>query len=707
MLNQSLSHRRSRGARARLWSGRVWRVLTDPDRFPLYFVLAALITFLVECLSRHSVAGALHFALGSPLAYLSNYAIVLAVTLLGILIPKRVAGLCLTSSIWLILGIIQFVVLSMRVSPLTAEDIAIVLSVLTIISAYLTTWQMVLIVIAALAVIAALVLLFIRCRRHEVRWRPFLKVYPLTLLVSAAVIAAAFGTGQLSGRFPNLANAFQDYGFPYCFSMSIVDRGVDRPPDYDEGYMSDILEELTTEPPSEGVTAPPADLPAGNGPNVIVLQLESFFDVGYLEGVTFSEDPTPTFTALKEQYPSGLLNVPVIGAGTINTEFEVLTGMSVADFGAGEYPYRSALAEGTCESLAYDLLYSGYATHAIHNHQGSFYLRNEVYANLGFETFTSIEYFKEVAFNENNWALDALLTDEILYLLESTEESDLVFAVSVQGHGKYPDEYIPKEGDILVTDGIEDEAVRSHFNYFVNQLREMDAFVAALCEAVMALEEDTVLLLYGDHLPSIAMDEGITLSTGMLQTEYVIVTNYDAPAPAVTGELHTYELFPILLEMVDVDEGVMNRFHRAYRDNENYLKLLTALSYDVLYGERIAYGRETYPVMELVMGSRPITVTECYDKGVYLYVKGQNFTTYSRVVVDGREMEETVYLSDGLLRIPLDELPMHIGIHDTDYEISVRQVTAKGDMLSETPAILYDTQRTERAESTMRRYRLP
>jgi phosphoglycerol transferase MdoB-like AlkP superfamily enzyme len=149
-----------------------------------------------------------------------------------------------------------------------------------------------------------------------------------------------------------------------------------------------------------------------------------------MEGVTFSENPVPNFTAIKEQYPSGVLYIPVIGAGTVNTEFEILTGMNVNHFGAGEYPYRSILIKKTCETVAYDLLASGYRTHAIHNHEGSFYLRNDVYKNMGFETFTSIEYFQNPTFNENDWAHDALLTDEILYILDSTEESDFIFTVS-------------------------------------------------------------------------------------------------------------------------------------------------------------------------------------------------------------------------------------------------------------------------------------
>ena len=406
----------------------VGRACVDIDRPYFYFLLAALMTFGVEWLSRQSPVSVLLFMWNSPLAYLCNYGIILLTLLPSLLFRRRVAGIALMSAVWTLLGITQCIVLLSRVSPLSAVDIAIAFSVITIIGAYLTPWQIVLIAVGLVGVVVGLVLLFIRVKRHPIQLKRFLIIYGATILTTALIIVGGYASGQLSDYFPNLATAYDDYGFPYCFSMSVVDKGVDRPSDYGEELMTGILDDLDGKDDSE---TPPVETPLPaekRDPNVIIVQLESFFDVKYMQGVTYSEDPIPTFTALKEQYASGLLNVPVIGAGTVNSEFEVLAGMNCADFGAGEYPFRSIIMEESCETIAYDLLASGYRTHAIHNHEGSFYLRHEVYRNLGFETFTSIEYFENPTFNENDWAHDALLTDEILYLLQSTEESDFVFA---------------------------------------------------------------------------------------------------------------------------------------------------------------------------------------------------------------------------------------------------------------------------------------
>ncbi len=692
-MNQNTSPRKSGTAKAGFAA--VWRLLSDPDRLPFYFILAALLTYLVESLSRHSPLAALVFLWEAPLAYLANYGIILLTLLLALIFKKRVAAITMLSFVWVTLGVAQCIILYTRVTPLTAVDISIALSVITIISSYLSVFQIILICLALVAAVALVVVLFIKVPKLAIRWKRLGILLASSLAAVALTMALGFATGQLSDQFPNLATAYNDYGFPYCFGLSVVDKGVDRPDDYGEELITDILEELP-------LPDTPSSLPEINevaGPNVIIVQLESFFDVAYMEGVTFSDNPIPTFTALKEQYPSGLLTVPVFGAGTVNTEFEVLTGMRIADFGAGEYPYRSIMSDATCETIAYDLLAGGYRTHAIHNHEGSFYLRNEVYKNLGFEDFTSIEYFKDPTFNETGWAHDTLLTDEILGMMASTEESDLVFAVSVQGHGQYPDDYIPKEGDVTVTDGLEDDAVRSHFNYFINQLREMDTFVAALYEAVMALEEDTVLLLYGDHLPTIARDEGVTLSTTDFETEYVVIANYDTPHTLTDEDLCSYQLFPTVMHLIDNEEGIMNLFHRTYRDDPEYLTLLAALEYDSLYGKRMAYGGEAFQVMEhMTMGWRPITVTGVYAEGNYLYVKGQNFTAYSVVALDGKRTQDTELLDSSTLRIPLRNAAQKLSELES---VTIQQISDKNELLSETkPRVCHPTIGTEAISSS-------
>ena len=129
----------------------------------------------------------------------------------------------------------------------------------------------------------------------------------------------------------------------------------------------------------------------------------------------------PNFRMLKDNYSTGYLTVPSVGAGTANTEFEILTGMSMRYFGPGEYPYKTILRETVAESTPYNLKELGYNTHAIHNHAGGFYGRNTVFSRLGFDTFTSIEYMNITEYTPNGWAKDAILTDKIMNAMISTK----------------------------------------------------------------------------------------------------------------------------------------------------------------------------------------------------------------------------------------------------------------------------------------------
>ena len=172
--------------------------------------------------------------------------------------------------------------------------------------------------------------------------------------------------------------------------------------------------------------------------------------------------------------------MPSVGAGTANTEFESITGMSLHYFGPGEYPYKSILKETTCESAPYVLKSLGYRTHAIHNNEANFYGRKSVFANLGFDTFTSEEYMSEQDdTNPNDWMRDRNLTKYIMQALNETDDPDYIYTISVQGHGDYPEEPTIENPKITVS-GSSTEALNNKWEYYCNQIYEMDQFVKEL-----------------------------------------------------------------------------------------------------------------------------------------------------------------------------------------------------------------------------------
>ena len=135
----------------------------------------------------------------------------------------------------------------------------------------------------------------------------------------------------------------------------------------------------------------------------------------------------------------------------------------------------------------------GYKTHAIHNHRGAFYNRNKVLGNLGFDTFTCLEYMSSVSKTPKNWARDEILTSQIMDALKSTKERDYIYTISVQGHGKYPTMELLKDPAIKVT-GAPSSELKWSWEYYVNQLKEMDDFVRDLLGKLKNFKEDTVVV---------------------------------------------------------------------------------------------------------------------------------------------------------------------------------------------------------------------
>ncbi|MBQ1492590.1 MAG: LTA synthase family protein, partial [Blautia sp.] len=389
-------------------------------------------------------------------------------------------------------------------------------------------------------------------------------------------------------------------------------------------------------------------------PNIIFLQLESFMDPLEVDYLTCSEDPIPIFRKLMKDYSSGYYRVPSVGAGTANSEFESITGMSLHYFGPGEYPYKSILQESTCESIPYVLKSLGYSTHAIHNNEANFYARRTVFPKLGFDTFTSAEYMpREDEKTPLGWIRDEILTEEILKCLTSTEDQeDYVYCISVQGHGDYPEEPVLEEPLITVSGSATPEQ-DCKWEYYVNQVKEMDNFVGELVKALSEYPEDVVLVMYGDHLPTMGLTVEDLKNRYLFQTTYVIWDNMGLPKKK--ENLATYQMGAEILRRLDIHEGTLVRFHQARRNSKNYQVDLEMLQYDMLYGKKYCYEEGTNPFKPTKMRLGLVDVTldgiELVSESNYTYyVKGTNFTPSSQVKLNG-DWVDTIYLSETMLLI--------------------------------------------------------
>lgn len=421
----------------------------------------AVLYFVIEAICRHSFTEAWTYMTTKPLVFAYNTAFIFTTMLLVYLFRKRFFWRIFIGSLWLFLGIVNGVLLLNRVTPFTGPDVKNLTDGLSIAKKYLTQTQMT--IGAVLLGIAVLILLIILIKSPKYRGKLKYKVnIPLVLagiLAFGGITQLALEKRVLSNYFGNIAIAYEDYGYPYCLATTIFNTGISAPRDYSKNEIQKIENSEENLPETKD----------GSHPNILFLQLESFFDPTLVNYLDISEDPIPNFRKLMEEYSSGYYKVPSVGAGTANTEFESITGMSLHYFGPGEYPYKSILKETTCESAPYVLKNLGYTTHAIHNNEANFYGRRSIFPNLGFDTFTSAEYMpEEEEKNPLGWTKDEVLTDEIIKCLDSTEEPDYVYTISVQGHGGYPEESMLDDPEITVT-GAATENQNNQWEYYCNE----------------------------------------------------------------------------------------------------------------------------------------------------------------------------------------------------------------------------------------------
>lgn len=638
-----------------------------PYRSSIATVAAALaLAVIIELFNHRSFLSAAKFIFLRPHLFFLNFIIILFTLSFSLLFRKRKAVLILLSCLWFTLGLTDFIMRFFRVTPFAATDIALLESVWSVMLVYLKIWHIVLIGVGLLALIFGFVVIFVKAKKEKTDFKTAACMISASSILLLLLILTYHMTGILPSHFSNLPDAYSDYGFPYCFSVGIFDRGIDRPEGYSKESVEDILDSI-------GATRKPD---SSQKPDIIFVQLESFFDINYVYGITFSENPVPNFTSLKAKCSNGFLSVPSIGSGTANTEFEIITGMSLDYFGTAEYPYKTVMQDTTCETICYNLKEQGYSCHAIHNHTGSFYDRNLVFSNFGFDTFTSIEYMQNVTENPIGWANDSVLTGEILGALDSTEEQDLVYAISVQAHGRYPRESIGDYEPIKVY-GEEDEGRATAIQYYANQLCETDAFIGELVSELEKRDTPVILVMYGDHLPSLDLTEEELTCGSLYQTEYVIWTNCETDREV--KDLDAAQLSAYVFGKAGFSNGIFTKLHQNYSDSENYYDALEMLEYDVLYGYYNAYnGKQKYQPTNLRMGYKEITVSYVSEEDGILKVKGENFTPFSVIIVGGRKYRTEFIDSSTLVTSePYGDIP------EGGAECSVAQITRNGEMLSE------------------------
>ena len=655
------------------------------NRFSLIFhaLLACIINFVIEAISRHSVVAAWDYMTGTPLVFLYNAFMIFVTFSIVYLFKRRIFVRMIIGAIWVILGIANGYILLKRVTPFNAQDLKIAGDGIALINNYCNGFEVVVIAVGAVALLIWLISMWRRGGQYAG------KIHHIAALIGIIVCGVlytfvtniAIDKRVVSTYFGNIAFAYEDYGLPYCFSASLFNTGISEPNGYTKKAMAKIdkdgeLNQTATSRSSDEL------------PNIIVVQLESYFDVANAEFFTTSEDACPNLHNLYQNYSNGYFKVPSVGAGTANTEFEVLTGMNLRYFGPGEYPYKTYSKKHPTESAATALASLGYGTHALHDNTGNFYSRANVFNNMGFDTFTSKEFMNVLQTTENGWAKDEILTHHIMEAMDTSKQEDFVFTVSVQGHGNYPETQVIENPKIKV-EGIEDEALKNKWEYYVNQVYEMDQFVGDLIKAVEERNEPSVVVFYGDHLPTMGLKAEDLKSRYLYNTNYVIWDNIGLQKD--DKNIPAYQLMSEVLNRLDIHSGTVFNYHQQRKGTKNYLSDLELLQYDILYGKQYVYNGKA-PITEghMVMGIRNVSLSSIVpqlNSGYSLY--GENFTKYSRVYVNG-EKQKSSFLNNTRINLSETELKDgdviqvgQVGSSDTIFRMSDKYTYQNGQLVKQ------------------------
>lgn len=344
-------------------------------------------------------------------------------------------------------------------------------------------------------------------------------------------------------------------------------------------------------------------------PNVIVVMNEAFSDPAVLGDFTTNEDYMPFLHSLqkgRENTITGNMNVSVVAGNTANTEFEFLTGISMQFLPDGCVPYQQYIDDET-DSMASYLKSLGYKTIAMHPYDAAGWERNIAYPYLGFDTFYSLKDYSGVK-KVRNFVSDDSCVDRIIKEFEKSEEPCFLFNVTMQNHSPYTSEYSNFTPDITV-EGSES----AQLSQYLSLMKLSDASLEKLITYFETVDEETVIVFFGDHQPADSVIRDVWKLNGVdsdaltkeqeslrYQVPFVVWANYDIEEQTDVATSANY-LGSLVFEwcgipnsgygnyLLDLQEEVPVVTSRVIMDEKNHF-----IKYEEVKDELLEYNRLQY-----------------------------------------------------------------------------------------------------------------
>lgn len=618
-----------------------------------------------------------------------DYLIILVMLSPSIFLKKKYFYCGLVSTILLILSLCNYAISIFRGIPLAYCDVYCIGDAIPLAEGFLGKNNIIIAVVGLLILIIGFVLLFIK-EKKQIRITSCLNIIvAIGLCIGTySYYLKLISDNTLIYYSANMVKTYRYNGYVYSTLESCLRFIRVKPDNYNQDTIMAIRDKVD-ENTDDKVSVASTKLSSLSGvsdekkPNILFIQLEGFMDPNEINGVMYSKDPIPNFRRLQKNCITGKMKTPSIGGGTARTEFEVMTGIDLEYLTDGEVPHYTILGHETLNSVATTLKKQGYSTHAIHNNQGNFYNRNKAYSSLGYDTYTSIEYMDDVERTETNWAKDTILTKYIKESLDSTEENDLVFTISVEGHSPYPSDADKYDLPIKVVSSNLPDTETNQIYYYINKIHESDEFIGDVVDLVDSLDEDTIVVFYGDHTPALDVLNRDGGNVDRTTTPYAIYSNFDVDADFKGGDISAYQMSTLMLSLAGVDLGPMENIHKTLSSSEDYKKDLELVQYDILFGDDYYLSEdEKTKASKLKMGTKDITIKSAKIEDNQLCIKGKNFTRKSTVFVNGEE-KNTFFVNKGTLKVYYSDKEKLKNIKD----VVVKQIGLHKIPLSETNTV--------------------
>ncbi len=518
-------------------------------RAKAFFVMPLVLLAILEVM--HLTNGnAVLLVFSSPfyiVKLLLSYGFILSVQwILWCITQHTFTAVCINTFFFFLLGFVTEVMISLTGDPLLPTDILLIGALDTITSFVHIPFVPFSVVAGVLAVLSCIGFYIWHKRAQRPKMKLWLRLGCITLGVALFAVNVYYLCIDYDFRRDTLNkldvqiaafNPVEDYrenGLILEFFPRIGDMFVDKM----DGYSKSKIELV------EDTFGDAGYFEAGEvQPNIIYIQNEALWDVYEMEQTEFNVDPMKNIRKIGKEKNArfGKMATSVFGGGTCLPEFEAITGLNCRYLLSYGYPYVQYITNET-PSIVSAFKNNGYQTVAFHPYHKNFYSRNRAYPLLGFEEYYGMEDMEKP--EKSGWYIsDMEATNFIIdtYENKDAEQPLFMFTVTMQNHGGYtPARY--KSYDVTVENpGLNEEDTASLLDY-TQGVYESDVAFKALVDYFRKVDEPTLIVMYGDHLPLLSI-EGRALREGgyvedvlpfdsteheqLHETPYIIWANYD------------------------------------------------------------------------------------------------------------------------------------------------------------------------------------